>query len=380
MLTDPFYCLAVSMMAVGPTGVGKSSLLNSLLCPAKWSTEFEDCHFETDSSFESVTKSIKKIVGPWLDDTEAPELPLVKVFDTPGLGDTDGLSDAHTLKNMIELINSEPVSAILLVFKANDRFGKHIQKQLRTLEYILGSQQLWDHVIIVFTFWGFGASDIKDRVTNCIKERKKELGENVRTAKKICGQFDFETEKVGEMTESFKKYLGVEKRFPYAFPHPVFDYEDQGERRIFFENAMKIYDSAKTMSPLQCDPQCERRLEMALKRGKKTPFVLGKELQRFDDEKKIELACHLYLGLGNSTAKEIKWWHNSSTINTEDSPERNIQVEEEILLDVIKESRLTILIATFDDAGTYGCFTTEDRKVAKSPEVTIKVLPRKYDI
>ena len=106
------------MMVVGPTGVGKSSLLNSLLCPAKLSTEYEDCHFKTNSSFESVTKSIKRIVGPWLDDTEAPMLPLVKVFDTPGLGDTDGLSDADTLKNMIELINSEPVSVILLVFLA----------------------------------------------------------------------------------------------------------------------------------------------------------------------------------------------------------------------------------------------------------------------
>jgi len=36
----------VSMMVVGPTGVGKSSLLNSLLCPAKWTTEYEDCHFQ----------------------------------------------------------------------------------------------------------------------------------------------------------------------------------------------------------------------------------------------------------------------------------------------------------------------------------------------
>ena len=182
------------------------------------------------------------------------------------------------------------------------------------------------------------------------------------------------------MTESFKKYLGVEKRFPYAFPHPVFDYENEKEKTAFFANAMKIYNNAKTMTPLNCDAQCQRRLEIALKTGKKTPFVLGRELQRFDAADEIYLKCHLYLGLGNSTVKEIRWWHNSSKLNSQAIKERNIQVEDEILLDVIKESRLIIPIATFDDAGTYKCSTVENRKVVKSFDVTVKVLPRKHDI
>ena len=79
------------MMVVGPTGVGKSSLLNSLLCPAKWTTEFEDCHFRTDNSVGSVTKNIQQIIGPWLGDTGASVNSLVKVFDTPGLGDSDDI-------------------------------------------------------------------------------------------------------------------------------------------------------------------------------------------------------------------------------------------------------------------------------------------------
>ena len=110
------------MMVVGPTGVGKSSLLNSLLCPAKWTTEFEDCHFRTEDSVGSVTKEIKQRVGPWLGEIEASVNSLVKVFDTPGLGDSDGLGDTDTLKAMIDVINSEPVQSILLVIKATDRF------------------------------------------------------------------------------------------------------------------------------------------------------------------------------------------------------------------------------------------------------------------
>ena len=110
------------MMAVGPTGVGKSSLLNALLCPAVWSTEFEDCHFRTDNSVGSVTKNIQQIIGPWLGNTGASVIPMAKVFDTPGLGDSDGVGDTDTLKGIVEIINSESVQAILLVIKATERF------------------------------------------------------------------------------------------------------------------------------------------------------------------------------------------------------------------------------------------------------------------
>ena len=99
-------------------------------------------------------------------------------------------------------------------------------------------------------------------------------------------------------------------------------------------------------------------------------------MQRFDAGEEIYLACHLYLGLGNSTRQDIKWWLNSSRLD------RNIQVQDGdgVLFDVIKESRLIIPTATFGDAGTYQCSTTENGKVVKSQEVTVKVLTRKYNV
>ena len=259
--------------------------------------------------------------------------------------------------------------------------SQNIQKQLRTLEYILGPQ-LWDHVITVFTFWGFSTHDVNERVKTCIKERKGQFGDNVKLTRVHCEQFDFKNEKVEEMTEGFKKYLGVTKRFPYAFPHPIFNYDVENERRIFFENAMKIYNNAKTMSPLHCDEQCQSRLDNALKRRAGAPYILGRQWRVVDAGEDIFLPCHLYLGLGASiaTKKEISWWHNSSLLKGRDIQQRNIQVQDEILLDVIKQSLLIIPNATFYDAGTYKCSTIDKRRAVKSLDVTVKVLPRKYDI
>ena len=366
-------------MAVGATGVGKSTLLNSLLCPAKYTALYEDCFFRTEDSLGSVTKNITGVVAPWLGHThsESPG-PLVKVYDTPGLGDSDGSSDAETLEAIVEVINSDEVEAILLVFKAPDRFSNHIQKQLRTLEYILGPQ-IWDHVITVLTFWGFGEEDIERRIRNCIKEKKEKFDGDIELAKDHCEHFDFEKELVEDWSDSFEKYLGVTQRIPHAVPHPVFDYNNPDERKAFFANAMEIYNNANNMTALRCDVNCQKRLEIALQNKERTPSILGGEVDQFDAGEEILLACHLYLGLGNSTEKEIKWWHNSSLLNTREI--ENIKIEEEILFDVTLESRLIISNATYDSAGNYECSTTtEDNDSKKSLEVHVKVLTREFNI
>ena len=111
---------------------------------------------------------------------------------------------------------------------------------------------------------------------------------------------------------------------------------------------------------------------------KGTPYVLGRHLQWFDEGGKMFLRCNLYLGLGETTEKEISWWHNSSKIHSRDIEEGNIRVEERILHDVTKESELIILSANFNDSGNYSCSVTENSMEKKSLDVTIKVLIRKY--
>ena len=74
-------------MAIGPTGTGKSSLLNSLLCPKFRFEKLEDCHFRTGSGLESVTAEIEWKKGKWLGDEGMNNITLV-AYDTPGLGNS----------------------------------------------------------------------------------------------------------------------------------------------------------------------------------------------------------------------------------------------------------------------------------------------------
>ena len=205
---------------------------------------------------------------------------------------------------------------------------------------------------------------------------KGKFDDDTDRTREYCKDFDFENQKVEELVASYENYLGVTHRIPHSFPHPKFDYNDEEERTIFFDNAMKIYDNAKNMSVIRCDEDCERRLEIALLREEKTPFILGRD-QQVDAGQEMFLQCHLYLGLGESAEREIKWWHNSSRLNNKKIRQRNILVQDEILFDVTKESQLFIENTTFEDAGVYKCSITEDRIPKKSPDVHVKVLIRK---
>ena len=220
------------MIAVGATGVGKSTLLNALLCPSMRTNEYKDCFFRTDDTAKSVTKEIQFEYGPWLgEEGTAPRM--VKLYDAPGLGDSDG-SDSGTLTGIVDRIISAGarIRTILLVFKATDRFSATIQRQLKTLEYIL-SPEMWNHVITVFTFWDYNQYAIENRIDNCIKERISDFNENKGKTEKHCLEVNFEEEKAKEWEAAYEEFMSISQPIPFAFPHPVFDFNNTEERKIF---------------------------------------------------------------------------------------------------------------------------------------------------
>ena len=301
---------------------------------------------------------------------------MVKLYDTPGLGDSGG-SDSDTLTGIVDRINSEGanIRTILLVFKATDRFSSNIQKQLKTLEYILG-QDMWSHVITVFTFWDFNKEAIEDRVENCIKERKADFDEDIKETRNHCDKVDFEEEKVIEWEDGYEKFLSISQPIPHSFPHPVFDYNKKYEKDIFFKYAEKIYKESSKMRVLSCEEDCQKRLEIALKNEEKLPVIIGQEFQKKYAGEVLYLKCHLYLGLANSTEKELKWRHNSTLIEMDKTDERK-RIGNNIVSDVIKESGLTISNASFDDSGVYVCSTPENRSLKSSSGIEVKILKRK---
>ena len=366
----------LSMIVVGATGVGKSTLLNALLCPSMRTNEYEDCFFRTDDSAKSVTKKIQYEHGPWLGDSGTAQR-MVKLYDTPGLGDSDG-DDSGTLTGIVDRITSAgaEIRTILLVFKATDRFSSTLQRQLKTLEYIF-SQEIWNHVITVFTFWDFNPYAVENRIENCIKERKSAFNENIEETKKYCQEFNFEEEKVKEWEAGYEEFLSINQTIPYAFPHPVFDFNNAEERKIFFENAEKIYKESAKMSVLACEAACQNRLEIALKNEEELPVIIGREVQRFDAGTELYLKCHLYLGLTKSSEKELNWMANTSSIEITG---KRIRIDEKIVSDVIKESVLTISNITFADSGMYTCSTTDNQRLNSSKGITVRVLKRNYMI
>jgi len=366
----------LSMMAVGPTGAGKSSLLNALLCPSVRTIEIRDCHFKTDDSANSVTDNIDFRIGPFLGGEALNGTKSVKLYDTPGLGDSDG-NDGDTLKGIVDAIieDGTNIRTLLLVFKAVNRFSSGLQKQLKTLEYILGPS-IWDNVITTFTFWGFSSDDLKQRMTNCIKENKPHFDDDISETRNHCDKINFEEDKADEWATGYKDFLGINKTIPYAFPHPVFDYRDTNQKKKFFENALKIYDESSQMNAIECDEFCQKRLEIALKNEKRLPAIMGKNVQYYDAGEKLQLNCHLYLGLSTITTKnELIWVHNSTIIVEND----DITIEENIVSDVTKECTLTLRVPTFSDSGKYTCSTQESSNPRTSLDVEIKILKRKLE-
>eukprot|EP00092_Neocalanus_flemingeri_P005208 GFUD01005601.1.p1 GENE.GFUD01005601.1~~GFUD01005601.1.p1 ORF type:complete len:567 (+),score=149.53 GFUD01005601.1:90-1703(+) len=151
-----------TIVIIGPTGSGKSSLANVLLGE---SPLCQNCTFPVCSQgMHSCTKETSMTRGPWLGEND-----LVQVVDTPGFGDSDN-DDSELVDEMMTVLNKDVGSAnlILLLIKGTEtRLGGELQQMIREMRALFG-EQMWNNLVIGVSFWSF-KSDVVDYRRNTCK-------------------------------------------------------------------------------------------------------------------------------------------------------------------------------------------------------------------
>ena len=166
----------VTILVVGATGTGKTTLLNSIVNYAYDVRIDDDFRFkivtQAQDGKESASSRTKTVTAYTLYGTKLKDgngLPCtLTVIDTPGYGDTDGLSaDKNTTKIIKELFEAEPprgilsLNAVVLVVKSSDtRLTAHQKHNFKSVLALFG-KDLAASILIAATFCDAGEAPVK---------------------------------------------------------------------------------------------------------------------------------------------------------------------------------------------------------------------------
>jgi GTPase SAR1 family protein len=361
------------VMVIGPTGAGKSSLLNALLCPRFRYDNYKDCHFETGSGTASITSKVEWRKGRWLGTETNENIPLV-AYDTPGLGDTNG-NDQATLRSIAETVEAQengPFNAFFLVVRGEDRFRAGYQKHLRILEYIYGPD-IWYNFILTFTWYGFTNGDIYDRKDQCMNENSIKYPDNFR---QFCENFDNEEKILKEWQKSLRDFHGInDLNIPGVFVHSHTKWHNDYEVQMFNDQSEILLQEIRNRPGITCNSECIERMEISVRNSEKRPKILGMK-HEFEDFGQILLLCNKYHGFDAAIdhSAQLNWIHNGMTIQND--PDLNIFVSRSNLHDITMVTNLTITDIDPSVGGTYECrYGTSIPQVVSDP-ITLKVVQK----
>ena len=122
----------VNILVIGPTGSGKSTLINALM---------GDTVARVGQGATSVTTEVEEYAGEY-------EGVKIRVYDTVGFGDTEGKSDEITIN---EMADANKFDLVLICVRMDSR----VYGDVRNMFSMLGkkmSKEIWKRSVIVLTF------------------------------------------------------------------------------------------------------------------------------------------------------------------------------------------------------------------------------------
>ena len=123
----------VNILVIGPTGSGKSTLINAL--------KLGDTVATVGEGAASVTSQVEKYEGEY-------EGVNIRVYDTVGFSDSKGKSDKNIVR---EIAKANKFDLILICLRMDSRSDDKVKKMFTVLSSLL-NKEMWERTVIVLTF------------------------------------------------------------------------------------------------------------------------------------------------------------------------------------------------------------------------------------
>ncbi|XP_011408976.1 PREDICTED: GTP-binding protein A-like, partial [Amphimedon queenslandica] len=127
----------INILVIGPTGVGKSTLINALLGDA-----VQEGQRATEGQGAAPVQSEVEVHTGKYEGIE------IKVYDTTGFGDTRGKSDVSIIE---EIAKDKKFDLVLICMRMDCRVNEGVKKMFSTLGDMM-NKEMWDRSVVVLTF------------------------------------------------------------------------------------------------------------------------------------------------------------------------------------------------------------------------------------